>query len=156
MEEEENSKHDNENDSEDDDEAKRKKSTKRGGRSRKKDLPVDELERIYTCDQCGAKYKTRPGLSYHVQKAHNLRLAVNPTGLAPYSTIPMNKITREPVEPNTDENTNSIFESVYDENSSSMPQHSQSTSVSTPLNQNTNSNQPKLNGNCICYGNITN
>jgi hypothetical protein len=148
MDDDDNSKHDNENESEDEEDSKRKKSSgkRSNGRCRKKELPIEELERIFTCDQCGAKYKTRPGLSYHVQKAHNLRLAVNPTGLAPYSTIPMNKITREPIEPSGDDNTNSIFESVYDENSSSMPQHSQSASTSTPLNHNTNSNQAKSTG----------
>ncbi len=146
MDEEENSKHD-EHDSEEEEDPKRKKSANKrsNGRCRKKELPIEELEKIFTCDQCGAKYKTRPGLSYHVQKSHNLRLAVNPTGLAPYSTIPMNKITREPVEPNGDDNTNSIFDSVYDDNSSSMPQNSQSASASTPLNHNTNSNQAKSN-----------
>lgn len=154
MEEEENSKNDNENDSEEDDELKRRK--KKGGRSRKNPFDADGIEKSFVCDQCGAKYKTRPGLSYHVQKTHNMRLSVNPSGTGSPMTVAMNKITREPVEEN--ENTNSLFDSVYDDNSSSMPQGSASqASASTPLNQNTNSSQPKLNGTgpvkCgVCFG----
>lgn len=155
MEEDENSKHDNENDSEDDDEVKRRK--KKGGRSRKNPFDADGVEKSFVCDQCNAKYKTRPGLSYHVQKTHNMRLSANPSGNGSPMTVAMNKITREPVEEN--ENTNSIFDSVYDDNSSSMPQGSISqASGSIPLNQNTNSNQSKSNATTgsakcgVCFG----
>lgn len=141
MNEDENSKHDGEEDSDDDEESKRKKNAKKGGRSRKNPFDADGIEKNFVCDVCGAKYKTRPGLSYHVQKTHNMRLAVNPTGNGSPMAVPMNKITRENIDSmNGDDNTNSIFESVYDgDNSSSMPQGSQS--ASTPLNQNTNSSQ---------------
>lgn len=162
MEDDENSKHDNENDTDDEEgDAKRKKKTGPGrGRGHRKGQAYDDADKTFICDQCGAKYKTRPGLSYHVQKTHNLRLALNPSGNGSHVTIPMNKITREPVDSiNADDNTNSIFESVYDDNSSSMPQGSQA-SASTPLNQNTNSNQAaisKTNGTgsvkCgVCFG----
>lgn len=140
--EDENSKHDGEEDSDDDEESKRKKNAKKGGRSRKNPFDADGIEKNFVCDVCGAKYKTRPGLSYHVQKTHNMRLAVNPTGTGSPMAVPLNKITRENIDSmnGDDTNTNSIFESVYDgDNSSSMPQGYQS--ASTPLNQNTNSNQ---------------
>ncbi len=149
MNEDESSKQDDE-DSDEDEESKRKKNAKKGGRSRKNPFDADGVEKSFVCDVCGAKYKTRPGLSYHVQKTHNMRLALNPTGTGSPMTIAMNKITREPIDSlNGDDNTNSIFESVYDgDNSSSMPQGSQS--ASTPLNQNTNSNQLKSSGNVPC------
>lgn len=160
MEDDENSRHDNDNDSDSDELDKRRKhnkseNVKKGGRSRKNHLDADGFEKNFICDQCNAKYKTRPGLSYHVQKAHNLRLAVNPTGSGSPMTVPISKNTREPVESiHADENTNSLFESAYDDNSSSLPVGSVASS-----NQNTNSNQPGFKTNVngptkcgVCFG----
>ena len=152
MEDDENSRHDNDNDSDSDELDKRRKhnkseNVKKGGRSRKNHLDADGFEKNFICDQCNAKYKTRPGLSYHVQKAHNLRLAVNPTGSGSPMTVPISKNTREPVESiHADENTNSLFESAYDDNSSSLPVGSVASS-----NQNTNSNQPGFKTNGISF-----
>jgi zinc finger protein ubi-d4 len=50
-------------------------TTKRNKPGRKR--VINELnpdEKPYSCDKCGIKYKTRPGLNYHIQKAH-----LNPT-----------------------------------------------------------------------------
>jgi zinc finger protein ubi-d4 len=61
---------DNESDF-DDYEDKRKKS-KRGrgaGKGRRSEIHVDD--KPFECEKCGAKYKTKPGLNYHVQNAHN-------------------------------------------------------------------------------------
>ncbi|ELT95039.1 hypothetical protein CAPTEDRAFT_19718 [Capitella teleta] len=46
-----------------------------GGRGRKKALTPEEKEledkeKPYSCDICGARYKTRPGLSYHLSHSH--------------------------------------------------------------------------------------
>ncbi|CAH1791032.1 unnamed protein product [Owenia fusiformis] len=67
-------------DSSDYEELYAKKKKKRGGRPRgsktkakvDKDLyyEVDEKEKPYGCDICGARYKTKPGLTYHLTHAH--------------------------------------------------------------------------------------
>ncbi|KAK2169652.1 hypothetical protein LSH36_8g10018 [Paralvinella palmiformis] len=58
---------------------KKKKTKHKGGRGRKKDLDksVDDSDKPYACEpsdalfaECGARYKTRPGLSYHVSHSH--------------------------------------------------------------------------------------
>ena len=47
------------------------------GRGRKKnvdkdkDLNPEEKEKPYACEVCNARYKTRPGLSYHYNHFHN-------------------------------------------------------------------------------------
>jgi len=44
------------------------------GRSRKKERDAElaaERDKPYSCELCGARYKTRPGLSYHLQHSHN-------------------------------------------------------------------------------------
>ena len=47
------------------------------GRGRKKNVDKDkdvnpeEREKPYACDVCNARYKTRPGLSYHYNHFHN-------------------------------------------------------------------------------------
>lgn len=55
-----------------------KKRKKKGtGRGRKKnvdkdkDLNPEEREKPYACEVCNARYKTRPGLSYHYNHFHN-------------------------------------------------------------------------------------
>jgi hypothetical protein len=58
----------------------------------------------FVFEECGAKYKTKPGLSYHLAKAHANGLVAN-SSQKPYTDIP-----------NTDENTtNSLIEANYDE-----------------------------------------
>lgn len=77
---------------------------------KKAELSVDE--KPFNCDKCGAKYKTKPGLNYHFQKAHSLN-----SNAASSINLKINEIL------NADENANSIFDSVYDDmnSSSSMP-----------------------------------
>lgn len=58
---------------------KRKKKGKGGARGRKKKADKDvekekmeeEREKPYACEVCNARYKTRPGLSYHYNHFHN-------------------------------------------------------------------------------------
>jgi zinc finger protein ubi-d4 len=54
----------------DDYEETKKKKTKKGKKGvPKKELPLDEKPHV--CAHCGAKYKTKPGLTYHVSKMHS-------------------------------------------------------------------------------------
>lgn len=53
---------------------KEKKKPPTTGRGRKKDKetePVVEKDKPYGCELCGARYKTRPGLTYHMAHSHN-------------------------------------------------------------------------------------
>ena len=60
----------NDNDSDDDfEETKRKK--KKGKGSGKKRSEINPDDKPFICDKCGVKYKTKPGLTYHVQKMHS-------------------------------------------------------------------------------------
>ena len=122
---------DDDSDLDDVDDSKRKKSSKRGrGKKNNADALIDD--KPFVCDQCGAKYKTRPGLSYHVQKTHNLRLSINPSGASPMTIAA--KLGADLI--HADENTNSLFESVYDENSSSLSQSNNTgTATAASLNQ---------------------
>eukprot|EP00106_Octopus_bimaculoides_P000135 XP_014767577.1 PREDICTED: zinc finger protein ubi-d4 A-like isoform X5 [Octopus bimaculoides] len=53
----------------------RKKKKKGGGRGRRKvdkeSTPIDDKDKPYCCEACGARYKTRPGLAYHYTHFHN-------------------------------------------------------------------------------------
>ena len=64
----------NDNDSDDDfEETKRKKKKSKGSGKKRSEINPDD--KPFVCDKCGVKYKTKPGLTYHVQKMHNnLRL----------------------------------------------------------------------------------
>jgi len=50
----------------------RKKKSKRGGKEvmKKKRIDYSDAEKPYQCELCGARYKTRPGLSYHYSHSH--------------------------------------------------------------------------------------
>jgi len=55
--------------------AKKGEKKSGGGRGRRstrgQDMTeVDEVEKPYGCDLCGARYKTRPGLTYHLTHVH--------------------------------------------------------------------------------------
>lgn len=59
-------------------------STGSTGRSRKKEQqqhretePIADRDKQYRCDLCGARYKTRPGLTYHMSHSHNKSLAAD-------------------------------------------------------------------------------
>ncbi|XP_013421332.1 zinc finger protein DPF3-like [Lingula anatina] len=59
---------------------KKKKKKKGGpgrGRGRKphaETMKDDDVEKPYSCDMCSARYKTRPGLTYHLTHFHNSSL----------------------------------------------------------------------------------
>ncbi|CAE1290987.1 DPF2 [Acanthosepion pharaonis] len=59
----------------------RKKKKKGGGRGRRKadkeSTPIDDKDKPYCCEACGARYKTRPGLAYHYTHFHNGMLDVD-------------------------------------------------------------------------------
>jgi zinc finger protein ubi-d4 len=62
-----------ENDSdydEDDYKPKRTANKKHAKHAKKAKIELGLDEKPYACERCGAKYKTKPGLNYHVQKAH--------------------------------------------------------------------------------------
>ncbi|XP_022317131.1 zinc finger protein ubi-d4-like isoform X11 [Crassostrea virginica] len=53
---------------------KKKKSTGRGRKKNtEKEAPqiIEEKDKPYSCEACGARYKTRPGLQYHYNHFHN-------------------------------------------------------------------------------------
>lgn len=94
---------------------------------------------VKTLKGCGVKYKTKPGLTYHIQKAHtNSSSASGNHGTANV----VNHGTKSNDALNPDENTtNSIFESNgFDDvnSSSSLPQLSISTNATSTNNQSTN------------------
>lgn len=45
------------------------KKSKRGKQSKKAEQHTDD--KPFVCERCGVKYKTKPGLSYHIHKAHS-------------------------------------------------------------------------------------
>lgn len=49
----------------------RKKKSKRKESIKKKRTDYSDAEKPYQCDLCGARYKTRPGLSYHFSHSHH-------------------------------------------------------------------------------------
>lgn len=104
----------NDSDYDDTDEYKPKRSSKKPKISKSKKAELVD-EKPYTCDKCGAKYKTKPGLNYHIQKAHSSlsSSASNNASSSNLSSLKINEIL------NNDENANSIFDSVYDDMNSS-------------------------------------
>ncbi|GIX98032.1 zinc finger protein ubi-d4 [Caerostris darwini] len=50
---------------------KKKKIRSSRGRKRADRYDYTDLEKPYVCEICGARYKTRPGLSYHYSHGHN-------------------------------------------------------------------------------------
>ncbi|XP_050391946.1 zinc finger protein ubi-d4 A isoform X2 [Patella vulgata] len=53
----------------------KKKKKKGPGRGRRKNMDkdgmIDDKDKPYSCEACGARYKTRPGLAYHYTHFHN-------------------------------------------------------------------------------------
>lgn len=78
-------------------------------------------EKPFACDRCGVKYKTKPGLTYHIQKAHsnhgNQSLTQNNSGVFNQNSVKSDSV-------NQDENTNSML--GFDECSNS------NTNISNP------------------------
>ena len=102
----------NDSDYDDNDDYKPKKSSKKPKMNKNKKSEIVD-DKPFTCDKCGAKYKTKPGLNYHIQKAHSLNSTVNSASSSNFSSLKINEIL------NSDENANSIFDSVYDDMNSS-------------------------------------
>ncbi|KAI1285302.1 Zinc finger protein ubi-d4 [Halotydeus destructor] len=50
--------------------SKKKKRKKGESSSKRKRVEYSDAEKPYACDLCGARYKTRPGLSYHYSHSH--------------------------------------------------------------------------------------
>uniref|UniRef100_Q6DJ77 D4, zinc and double PHD fingers family 2 n=1 Tax=Xenopus tropicalis TaxID=8364 RepID=Q6DJ77_XENTR len=47
-------------------------STNRGRSKKEKEMEIlSDKDKPYACDLCGARYKTRPGLTYHMAHSHN-------------------------------------------------------------------------------------
>lgn len=67
---------DNESDFDDYEESKRKKKRTKGG---KKKAELNPDDKPFVCDKCGVKYKTKPGLSYHIHKMHTNNSNANNT-----------------------------------------------------------------------------
>jgi hypothetical protein len=105
----------------DDPSSSKRKKIKKTKTGRKKLNELNPDEKPYSCEKCGVKYKTRPGLNYHVQKAHS-----NNAGSQSSSHAKASKHHHHNNEAvlNPDENTtNSVFDSVYEDmnSSSSLP-----------------------------------
>ncbi|XP_041362515.1 zinc finger protein ubi-d4-like [Gigantopelta aegis] len=68
---------------------KKKKRKPGPGRGRKKkqdvdkDSIIDEKEKPYVCESCGARYKSRPGLQYHYTHFHNGMMDEDTGSLSP-------------------------------------------------------------------------
>jgi zinc finger protein ubi-d4 len=72
---------------------KKRKAPQRGKKKDTKYDPLSEVEKPYQCDYCGARYKTRPGLSYHYSHSHT-----NPTtASATTSTVTAATVTTAPI-----------------------------------------------------------
>lgn len=114
-------------DADDYEDPKRKKSKR--GRGKKAAAPKDgNDDKPFVCDRCGVKYKTKPGLTYHIQKAHKSS-NISSTPSTFNNIHSSNSKTNDLIE---NENTNSVFDSVYDDmnSSSSLPKTSHQNSVS--------------------------
>lgn len=61
---------DPESDYEDEEYSGRSKRKKRKDTPKRKRIEYTDAEKPYACDLCGARYKTRPGLSYHNSHSH--------------------------------------------------------------------------------------
>jgi hypothetical protein len=79
--------------------------------------------------RCGIKV-SGPGLSYHIQKAHSNNSSSTPSSSASHNLASSASKSHDLIE---NENTNSVFDSVYDDmnSSSSLPQASSSHQGST-------------------------
>lgn len=79
------------------DDPKHKKNKRNNKRLNKKELIISLDDKPYSCDRCGAKYKTKQGLGYHIQKTHENQApaAVLPTIM---SKIPI--AVNQPVQEN--------------------------------------------------------
>ncbi|XP_074649897.1 zinc finger protein ubi-d4-like [Tubulanus polymorphus] len=80
---------------------RRKKGTRGGGRGRKKNLEKEafpeEKEKPFGCDMCGARYKTRPGLTYHLTHFHSGMVDAHDESSAPSPKIPSTIPATSPV-----------------------------------------------------------
>ncbi|ESO85793.1 hypothetical protein LOTGIDRAFT_130246, partial [Lottia gigantea] len=63
----------------------------RGRRNVHQDSLTDDKDKPYSCEACGARYKTRPGLAYHYTHFHN--------SMADDDVTPSPKATRQSKEP---------------------------------------------------------
>jgi len=140
---------DNENESDLDDyeEAKRKKGKKgKGGSKKRSELTNDD--KPFTCDKCGVKYKTKPGLTYHIQKMHNSDNSHNDSH--PHRGSVSSKV-------NDDDNSNSVF----DEDSHHAPNSANSNSAHASnlakfaIANSINAAPPILKGVCATCGLVT-
>lgn len=61
---------DAESDYDDYDEYPSRKKKKKKDAPKRKRVEYSDAEKPYSCDICGARYKTRPGLSYHYSHSH--------------------------------------------------------------------------------------
>ena len=105
--------HEIDSEAEEFDDSKKKKKRGRGKKRAAQSNDQNPDDKPHTCDKCGVKYKTKPGLSYHIQKIHKTNTPAPPT---PHTISKTSDL-------NNDDNTNSVFESVYDDmnSSSSIP-----------------------------------
>ena len=128
---------DNDADSDVDDieDAKKGKKTKRGrgkkANAKESAAAANGDDKPFVCTHCGVKYKTKPGLSYHIQKAHGTNSSSTPSSSSASHNLASNASKSHDLIEN--ENTNSVFDSVYDDmnSSSSLPQASSSHQGST-------------------------
>ncbi|RNA31601.1 zinc finger ubi-d4 A isoform X1 [Brachionus plicatilis] len=94
-------------DSDDNDYEESRKKKKKGSKSRKKGDTINLAdEKPFVCDRCGIKYKTKPGLTYHIQKAH---LNSTQSSLTPNNSGIFNQNSVKSDSINQDENTNSML-----------------------------------------------
>lgn len=113
-----------------DDQANRKKK-RRGGKGggssslggrKMKDLTHGggSDDKPFACDKCGVKYKTKPGLTYHIQKSHGSSGSSSAQN-AGHSTNP--QANHHNLNHQDENTTNSMFESAFDDmnSSSSLP-----------------------------------
>jgi len=87
-----------------DSDSERVSKRQKGGRKKGKRVAAEEKQ--FNCDKCTAKYKTKPGLSYHMQNSH---------GIVPHHH---GQLTNKHIN-DLDENTNSVNGSIYDDGNSS-------------------------------------
>jgi hypothetical protein len=136
-----NNDNDADSDADDFEDTKKGKKTKRGrgkkANTKESTAAANGDDKPFVCSHCGVKYKTKPGLSYHIQKAHGTNSSSTPSS-ASHNLASNASKSHDLIE---NENTNSVFESVYDDmnSSSSLPQVSSqqaSTNFSATLQAN--------------------
>lgn len=71
---------DPESDYEDEEYSGRSKRKKRKDTPKRKRIEYTDAEKPYACETCGARYKTRPGLSYHNAHSHQNDSNTTPAG----------------------------------------------------------------------------